>query len=89
MYSPHILTPHDMQDAQGDAIRTWVPPHFPSTLSLSVYKQLYGPLSGHTYTPPTRVHLPCEKFLKGACLEDGFTNRMTVAKKIQCHPNLS
>ena len=28
MYSPHMLIPHDMQDAQEDAIRKWVPPHF-------------------------------------------------------------
>ena len=72
MYSPHMLTPHDMQDAQEDAIRTWVPPHFPSNLSLRVHKQLYVPLSGHTYTPPTRAQLPCEKYLKGVRLEDGF-----------------
>ena len=24
MYSPHMLTPHNIQDVQEDAIRTWV-----------------------------------------------------------------
>jgi len=72
MYSLHMLTPHDMQDAQEDAIRTWVPLHFPSNLSLSVHKQIYVPLSGHSYTPPTHAQLPCEKCLKGVRLEDGF-----------------
>ena len=65
-------TPRDVQDAQEDAIREWVPPHFPSSLSLSVHKQLYVPLSGHTYTPLTRTQLPCEKYFKGARLEDGY-----------------
>ena len=72
MYSPHMITPHDMQDAQKDAIRTWVPLHFPSNLSLSVHKQLCVPLSGRTYTPPTCAQLPCEKYSKGVRLEDGF-----------------
>jgi len=66
------LTPHDMQDAQDHAIRKWVPPRFPSNLSLGVHKQLYVPLSGHTYTPSIRAQLPCEKYLKGVHLEDGF-----------------
>ena len=33
MYSPHMPIPHDMQDAQEDAIRTLVPTHFPNNLS--------------------------------------------------------
>jgi len=45
-----MLTPHDIQDAQRDAIRTWVTPHFPSNLSLNVHMQLYVPLSCHPYS---------------------------------------
>ena len=55
MYSPHMLTPHDMQDAQEDAIRTWVSPHFPSNISLSVISSSMS-LSLATPISPPPVH---------------------------------
>ena len=47
MYSPHMLTPHNMQDVQEDALRTWVTSR-PLTISPSASIYIFMTLSKAT-----------------------------------------
>jgi len=61
MYSPHMLTPHDIQDVQEDVIRTWVTSRpglvpqqsLPEHPYASLCPSLDHPRSA--VTPPTRA----------------------------------
>ena len=59
MYSPHMLTPHNMQDVQEDALRTWVTSR-PLTISPSASICWFMSLSEATPVvqwPPLPTHV--------------------------------
>ena len=68
MNSLHVPISYHIQDAQEDDIRENggnIP------ISLAV------PLSDHTYTPPIRVQLPCEKYFTQILMNLNFIDPQT------------